>query len=107
MEKLTADVNKIKARRIAAKADRLNGKTQNGRADGLHFLAGNTVPVRWHPGRSRDFDSYKQHKAAVLGQPGRASEEAMIRSLRYETQSKDAEIFRQALAGESWRGRGR
>ena len=104
MEKLTARANKIKARSIAARAERLNGKMQNGKTAGLPYISGETIPTKWHPRRAKDFASYQRFKSIVIGEPGRATEEAMIRALRFETQSKDAEIFRQALAG-NWRGR--
>lgn len=102
MENLTLRLCKIKA-----KAEKLKCELPPGRTGGIHYLPGNTVPVRWHPARSRDFDAYTRDKVVAISAPGRASEAEMIRALRFETQSKDAALFREALSGESWRGRSR
>lgn len=91
-----------------AKAERLNGLKPRGKSDGLKFIPGETIPRREHPRRARDFAEFTKLKATVAGEPGPATEEEMIRMLRFERQSKDAALFREAMAAESisW-GRGR
>ena len=107
MEILNLRQRKIKVRRIAVRAERLNGTRDHSKIAGLSFIPGETVPRKEHPRRAQDFVSYKRLKASSINQPGPGTEADQIRMLRFETQSEDAQLFQEALAGESWRGRGR
>ncbi len=110
MKKPTTHANKVKARRIAAKAERLNGTTLNGKADGktgrLHYSQNENR--RLHPKRPKTWEDFQAAKLASINDPGLQNEEAMLEALSFERESRDARIWQEAIAAErtSW-GRSR
>lgn len=102
MENLTLQKRKNKTRTIVARAEKYNGTKTNG----LPYLA--DEHRRLHPNRPRNWSSFQAAKLTSINEPGPLAETKMLEALAFERESRDARLFREALAAEriSW-GRGR